>query len=811
MKISLITEIFAFTSKFPFRFLYLVSKSKKLQMIIKEILSYINMDNNFFSEKTLKYINNYKLAQRIYLPLIEKIIERKSLSYKFDFPELKILSNINSKDDYEKVAYNNLKEELYEKYNSLKIYVNDEKYKNRNNKWFFAKISEIDNEYFNNCVFMVDDIESIQIVIYLLYYNNYLNFKNNLKVKRINEEDEIKLILGDVNIKYILEYPRAIILKQKFIYELINSNINFYICSFENRNRLYSIIYEKKNKSRNLIIYEKKLKNMDIIINKPNLSLKEIDLYLKEYQSINAETLEFKNFLIETSLYDYFMGSSKYNKSNINIKNVFNSNKNYNLFKKSIHNSDLIKLNFEKDFFEIDVDDEIKIYHCSELINLINSSKHLINLYLYNFPLSYLKRIMNPLIKFISIDNFFNFDNDITFYCDKINQRLPYLKKINIKFSNYEDSKEFTFIKRNNINLEDIKLNLIESKLIITSVFNDVNLNKIYSYIESFEGINKFIFGQIELKLDDKKNNDNSSKFILTDSNYELMDSNKIKEVDVNILKYINYDNLLIYGHILNGIKPIKYYIVDKKNNNNAFIEDFNLFEDNNIFDIINKSINNFSEKSFSLIFKKDYFLFPFIQNLIIKIPLKKLQKFLSNCIFGEEVNLYNINIDSLYNIKNENIKNLNIYSLKDRNGFNNVEFNLRFIYHNIPSLNKISINCFSDSIIFGKKILPFLCFKLEYKSDINNNIINRNKNILILHFGDNKEILSKLNYRNKFNFHSKDDIIFKFNDDELIISKDKRIINPLKIKKDIMKIFIYIYILTLFIILEIIFLSNIF
>jgi len=63
LRICLITEIFAFSSNFPFRFLYLVSKSKKLQKLIKEILSNINMDNNFLSKQTLKYINNYNIKK----------------------------------------------------------------------------------------------------------------------------------------------------------------------------------------------------------------------------------------------------------------------------------------------------------------------------------------------------------------------------------------------------------------------------------------------------------------------------------------------------------------------------------------------------------------------------------------------------------------------------------------------------------------------------------------------------------------------------------------------------------------------------
>ena len=716
LRICLITEIFAFSSNFPFRFLYLVSKSKKLQNIIKEILSNINMNNNFLSKQTLKYINNYIYAQKIYLPLLEKTIEQKISGFNFNFPELDTIPNIKSENGYENIVYNNLKEELYEKYNNLKIFVNDMKYKNRNIRRFLEKIPDLDIGYYNNCVFIIDDIESIQTIIYLLYYNNYLNFKNTLKIIKINEANEIKLILGDKNIKYILEYPRAIIIKNKFTKELIDSNINFYLCSFENRNRLYSIIYERKEeenpyKKENIINYEKNKKNMNMIIDKPNISLKEINLYLKEYQSINAETLEFKNFLIEASIYNYFMSVSKYNnKKSINIIGTFDGNKNLknnfskkNLFKK---NSDLIKINFEKDYFEMDIDDNITELHCSELINFINSSKHIINLYLYNFPLSLLKRITNPLIEFISIDNFFNFDKDITFCCNNINQRLPKLKKINIKYSNYENWKEVIFIKRNRINLKDIKLNLNNSTLIINSDFDGNNLNKIYSYINSFEGINKFNFEVNTIKICDNINNGISVDMFFNDNNNELVNNYIIKDVDLNILKYINYDNLLIYGHILNGIKPIKYYIIKEKSNNNIFIDDLDLVKDRSIFNLINKNINNFSENCFPLIFKKDYFFLPFIQNLILKLDIKKLQKLLFNCNSCHEVNLYNINPQFLYDIKNENIKKLNLYFLDDKIEFNNVEFNLRFIYNNIPSLNKISINVLNASIIFDKKIL---------------------------------------------------------------------------------------------------------
>ena len=140
------------------------------------------------------------------------------------------------------------------------------------------------------------------------------------------------------------------------------------------------------------------------------------------------------------------------------------------------------------------------------------------------------------------------------------------------------------------------------------------------------------------------------------------------------------------------------------------------------------------------------------------------------------------------------------MYFLDDKVGFNNEEFNLRFIYNNIPSLKKISINVLNASIIFDKKILPFLCFKIKYKND--NNIFNLYKKILLLDLGDNIEVLSKIKNKNIINIHLKNDIIFKFNDNEITLSKDKKLISPLLIKNNIVKIFIYFYILTLIFIL---------
>ena len=217
----------------------------------------------------------------------------------------------------------------------------------------------------------------------------------------------------------------------------------------------------------NNINYNQNKTIMNMVINKSNITFKEINLYLKEFESINAETLKFQNFLIQSSLYDYFFSGGKYNKTNNEINENDKINKSLNLKFSSNDlfgglDENMFFLNFEKDFFEININNKIKTLHCSELINFINHSNHIINLYLNNFPLIYLNKIKNPIIEFIFITNFFNFDKDITFPCSIINSCLPKLKKIKINYSNFSDSKEITFIKKNNVIMKDITLNLKE-------------------------------------------------------------------------------------------------------------------------------------------------------------------------------------------------------------------------------------------------------------------------------------------------------------------------------------------------------------
>ena len=269
----------------------------------------------------------------------------------------------------------------------------------------------------------------------------------------------------------------------------------------------------------------------------------------------------------------------------------------------------------------------------------------------------------------------------------------------------------------------------------------------------------------------------------------------KINKIDINVFNYLSLENLMIYGHILNGIKSIKYYITRNNTYNNLISN-----ENKSIFKLISNNINSFSESNYSLFFINEYFFVPFIEDVILKIRNNELQKFLYNCnTLLHILNLYNIDImNTLYNIRNNHIKNISIFLIDNKYDFsdkNKNEFNLRYIYTNIPSLKSIKINLINHKLTFNKNILPLICFKLYYEND------NKNKDKLVVDFGYNDVLFKNVKNKrfNKFiinNFEGY--IIFKINDMKIIRTKYGKIIRPFNINDNFIKILIFIYILTL-------------
>ena len=447
-------------------------------------MSRINKKNNF-SPKLNEYILKYKQSQKLYLTLLEKTISKKIHQLPLELPLIDQGNN-----EYNKVINDNFNQ-IFGKYSDLKIYCNDKTYSNKKNKWYLQKLSDINKEYFNNCVFIVNNIEDIESIILLLYNNKFLDFKTTLTVNKIKDDKIRNILLDNQYINYYLEYPRAIIIRRSFASQLLKLNINFYMCSFENKNRLYDITYQSIDEYRNKNIYvtplKKKLsldynslqsvnniisdlKNCDfnnnnicntdenshkannnsitkMIINKPNISLKEINTYLNKYQSLNLEKLIFENMTIADNSFlgfgSFFWGFKSSNSSSNNtindkkdtIFNITNKNKNNILtYSKSIieTNKNSLSINFEKDFFEVIFNNKLCVLNCSEIINYINKSKNIKELYLYNFPLGDMQYIVNPYVENIYIDNFFNFENGIIFTINNIKKNLPRLSNIKI-------------------------------------------------------------------------------------------------------------------------------------------------------------------------------------------------------------------------------------------------------------------------------------------------------------------------------------------------------------------------------------------
>ena len=840
LPITIITEIFAYSSNFPISFIYIISKSKKLQSIILKSLERINSKNDLDS-KSNEYILKYKITQKLYLKLLENTIFKKINNLPLTLPKLDEEQLNNNK--YLNIVYNNFIE-LFDKYQSLKIYCNDNTFNKKRNKWFLKKISEINEEYFNNCIIIVDNIEDIESIIYLLYYNNYLNFKITLIVNKIKKENIKKIILEDEQINYYIEYPRSIILKRQLILSLLKLNINFYItskenlkqlsnityqsindykiknnfsyrkhlsvdyCSFLNTNNIITNIINIENNNKNKIYKNKNINNQinKMTINKSNISFKEINSYLKEYQSLDIDSIVFQNILIENSFFNSLFGKFKsnnnyiynnhYNTKNINNNNIFKFNKNI------LENNNKLIINFEKDFFEVNTNDKICLINSSEIITYIKNHLYIKILCLQNFPLEKLKCIENPFIEFIYINNFFNFDNGIILTINNINNRLPQLIKIKIKIKDFSNSKEFTFIKRNDINLNNITLNLLYDNIEINNI-DIVNINwtiipkKIYSIMKSFKGINTFAFNFAVIKKYENIDKSEQIDFVLNE-NYIF---EEIKKIDINILEYLNFDNLMIYGHILNGIKTIKYYINNDEYENNDNNE---IFEKSDILDLINNNINSFTESNLSIFFIKNYFLVPFIEDIILKINNKELYRFLFNCnTLLYNVNLYNIDINILNIIENEYIQNLNIYLFDDDKydfsfkNKNKNEFNLRFIFNHIPSLKSIKINLINHKLFFKKSILPIMCFNIYY--------IDKNKKILVVDFGNNEIIYKNIKFQKFSNIifnNCEGYIIFKIKDKQFIKIGNKKLIKPFDNDGNILKILLSLYIITFFIII---------
>ena len=161
LPITLITIIFGYTSDYPISFVYLISKSKKMQSIIHTLLSNISEKNQLTKEEN-EFIIKYKASEVLYLDFLEKTISKKIHGLPLKLPLLQ--------QEYKKKVYCNTFHrnfvQLFDKYQSLEIFCSNGTYFKKKNRWFLRKLSEKNLIYFNNCIFMVNNIINLTLLLY---------------------------------------------------------------------------------------------------------------------------------------------------------------------------------------------------------------------------------------------------------------------------------------------------------------------------------------------------------------------------------------------------------------------------------------------------------------------------------------------------------------------------------------------------------------------------------------------------------------------------------------------------------------------
>ena len=414
LKITILTEIFAYASNEPITFLYLCRESTNLNKIISVLISNIAKDNSL-GDQANEAIEKFKISRKTYLSLLKQTISEKLFASNFKIPNLP--KNLNTV--YDKMIFENFKDK-YNKYeDTFIIYCSENIFKQKRKKWYLKILTIKNNLYFNNCVFMVESKEDLMKIIQVLFDNNCLNYNSNLIVCKLSDDSYIrKISLENENIHYCMEYCRSLILNKNIITQILNLKINFYICSSNNKHILNNISYQYITNNLNSVKYLKIHQDREIkkiIIKNSNLTLNDFYNLLQKYEKY--EEIYFQNtrilknqklpFSFILGNQDPWMKTKPINQNNNEKSSLFDIMKDKNAI--NLIKKQNLYLNLEKDFYKIDVGFGEKLINTlitSEAINFINSNINIRNLYLYTYPLENFSLLKNVKIENIYIKNF---------------------------------------------------------------------------------------------------------------------------------------------------------------------------------------------------------------------------------------------------------------------------------------------------------------------------------------------------------------------------------------------------------------------
>ncbi len=578
--------------------------------------------NSIKNKKILLIIDNIDINENNIYESIKNIIFLISNIYLYNIPEeineeilYKLFDNINLINDKlildKNYLFNNLIiEKLLQK--NILIFNNNKEFENINDCYinYFSKNNQKKNIVLseNNIFKLINHDDNIFNIIDEIYSNKEINIYKGITIYNL-----------------LLNYIEYINLNKKINLSEIYENI-FLLEAKNNLNESYESFRNELNKN--------------IINNKYPLNLKE--LYNNYFDLKNKETLIF----CEKS--NNYINSLQTGKYLINLYNKMNSELKINLEKNEIYNKNFIQNIFEE---FLNFNNNNSNFNINKIEDLSIFIKEYFNIFITNifkkfydyFDNTKLIEIFENIFeninkKFLSISNSVEiFHNKIIKENnDKLNKLEVNINKLNEEINSknllYEEkSKEINLINKNFFEIEN-KYN----KLFRESKKKEEEFNCNYNFeIKKYEKMENYYLNSIKEK-------ENENLILQTKNN--LLKKELIETTNKNFYELNEINRKKVFLDM--EIEKLKNKKIEKKNT-------FNL-DNNNIYQNILKTFQEFKENLEKIYKKNNFFDDEYINNIILELE-NKINNWKDDIKNYKEDEIREIN--EQYEIKLKNIK----------------------------------------------------------------------------------------------------------------------------------------------------------
>ena len=578
--------------------------------------------NSIKNKKILLIIDNIDINENNIYESIKNIIFLISNIYLYNIPEeineeilYKLFDNINLINDKlildKNYLFNNLIiEKLLQK--NILIFNNNKEFENINDCYinYFSKNNQKKNIVLseNNIFKLINNDDNIFNIIDEIYSNKEINIYKGITIYNL-----------------LLNYIEYINLNKKINLSEIYENI-FLLEAKNNLNESYESFRNELNKN--------------LINNKYPLNLKE--LYNNYFDLKNKETLIF----CEKS--NNYINSLQTGKYLINLYNKMNSELKINLEKNEIYNKNFIQ-NIYEEF--LNFNNNNSNFNINKIEDLSIFIKEYFNIFITNifkkfydyFDNTKLIEIFENIFeninkKFLSISNLVEiFHNKIIKENnDKLNKLEVNINKLNEEINSknllYEEkSKEINLINKNFFEIEN-KYN----KLFRESKKKEEEFNCNYNFeIKKYEKMENYYLNSIKEK-------ENENLILQTKNN--LLKKELIETTNKNFYELNEINRKKVFLDM--EIEKLKNKKIEKKNT-------FNL-DNNNIYQNILKTFQEFKENLEKIYKKNNFFDDEYINNIILELE-NKINNWKDDIKNYKEDEIREIN--EQYEIKLKNIK----------------------------------------------------------------------------------------------------------------------------------------------------------